>query len=322
VTVSFIDAIRQALDEEMARDPMVYVLGEDVALGGPFGATKGLVERYGRSRVRNTPISEAAVAGMAVGAALCGMRPVIEIMFMDFITLALDSLVNQAAKYRFMSGGQLCVPIVVRTQAGASGGAGAQHSQSLEAWLAHVPGLVVVAPSSPAEAYGLLKSAIRSNDPVVFVEHKRLYSAKELLDPSLAPIPIGQARVVRAGVDATAITYSYMLTPVMKAVERFAQRGQSIEIIDLRSLVPLDMNTIVRSVTKTHRAIIVHEAVKSGGVGAEIAARLAEHAFDQLDAQVVRVGCEFESIGFSPVLEAAVLPTMAAIDAGIDTVLS
>ena len=251
--VSFIEAIRRALDEEMARDPRVYLFGEDVAVGGPFGATKGLAQRYGSSRVRNTPISEAAITGMGVGAALCGMRPVLEVMFMDFITLALDALVNQAAKYRQMSGGQLSVPLVVRTQAGAAGGAAAQHSQSLEAWLVHVPGLVVVAPSSPAEAYGLLKSAIRLSDPVVFIEHKRLYAGKELLSESEGIIPIGQANVVREGTDATLITYSSMLRPVLEVVDQHAKKGESIEVIDLRTLVPLDMATILRSVAKTHR---------------------------------------------------------------------
>lgn len=320
-TVSFLEAIRRALDEEMARDCRVYLLGEDVAVGGPFGATKGLVERHGRSRVRNTPISEAAITGMAVGAALCGMRPVLEIMFMDFITLALDALVNQAAKYWHMSGGQFSVPLVVRTQSGAAGGAAAQHSQSLEAWLMHVPGLVVVSPSSPAEAYGLLKSAIRLDDPVIFVEHKRLYTTKETLPESDTTIPIGRARVVRHGTDATVITYSNMLRPVLEVADQCADRGQSIEVIDLRTLVPLDMTTIIRSVAKTHRAMVVHEAVKSGGVGAEVAARLAYEAFDDLDAQILRVGCSFAPIPFSPVLEEALLPGRTEISAAIDELL-
>jgi acetoin:2,6-dichlorophenolindophenol oxidoreductase subunit beta len=321
VTVSFIEAIRRALDEEMTRDPRVYLFGEDVAVGGPFGATKGLAQRHGSSRVRNTPISEATITGMGVGAALCGIRPVIEIMFMDFITLALDALVNQAAKYRQMSGGQLSVPLVVRTQAGAAGGAAAQHSQSLEAWLVHVPGLVVVAPSSPAEAYGLLKNAIRLDDPVVFIEHKRLYAEKELLSESESIIQIGQANIVREGTDATLITYSNMLRPVLEVVDQRAPKGESIEVIDLRTLVPLDMATILSSVAKTHRLVVVHEAVRSGGVGAEVAARVASDAFDYLDSQIIRVGCSFAPIPFSPGLEQALLPGQKEINAALDEVL-
>ena len=319
--ITFLEAIRRALDAEMSRDPNVYVIGEDVAVGGPFGATKGLVARHGTSRVRNTPISEAAICGMCVGASLCGMRPVVEIMFMDFLTLALDALVNQAAKYRHMSGGQLSVPMVVRTQAGAAGGAAAQHSQSLEAWLLHVPGLVVMAPSSPVEAYGMLRAAIRLNDPVVFVEHKRLYGMRQSPpDPDLV-IPAGRAHVVREGTDATVVTYSNMLHPVLEVAERRRQAGQSIEVIDLRTLAPLDMATIVRSVGKTHRLAIVHEAVLTVGIGAEIAARIATDAFDELDAEIVRVGCASAPIAFAPVLESAVLPGHREIDAALDQLL-
>ena len=316
--ITFIEAIRRALDAEMSRDPSVYVIGEDVAVGGPFGATKGLVARHGTSRVRNTPISEAAICGMCVGASLCGMRPVVEIMFMDFLTLALDALVNQAAKYRHMSGGQLSVPMVVRTQAGAAGGAAAQHSQSLEAWLLHVPGLVVMAPSSPVEAYGMLRAAIRLNDPVVFVEHKRLYGMRQPPPNPDLIIPAGRAHVVREGTDATVVTYSNMLHPVLEVVERRRQAGQSIEVIDLRTLAPLDMATVVRSVGKTHRLAIVHEAVLTGGIGAEIAARIATDAFDELDAEIVRVGCASAPIAFAPVLESAVLPGHREIDAALD----
>lgn len=319
--ITFIEAIRRALDAEMVRDSRVYVLGEDVALGGPFGATKSLVERHGAARVRNTPISEAAISGVCVGASLCGMRPVVEIMFMDFITLALDALANQAAKYRHMSGGQLSVPLVVRTSAGAAGGAAAQHSQSLEAWLLHVPGLVVVAPSSPAEAYGLLRSAIRLDDPVVFVEHKRLYSAREALpDPGLV-IPLGAARVVCEGTDATVVTYSNMVRPVMEAVARRRQAGLSIEVIDLRTIAPLDMSTVLRSVRKTHRLAVIHEAVATGGVGAEIAARVAESALEELDADIVRLGCADAPIPFAPMLEDAVLPGRRGIDDALDRLL-
>jgi len=308
MTQTFIEILRRALDEELARDPAVHLLGEDVAAGGAFGVTKGLAEKHGAQRVRNTPISEAAITGMATGAALCGLRPVLEIMFIDFATLSLDCLVNQSAKYRYMSGGQLAVPMVVRTQAGAAGGAAAQHSQSLEAWFAHVPGLVVVAPSSPAEAYGLLKSAIRLGDPVLFIEHKRLYVQKEEIDVNAPLPPIGKARVARAGDDVTVIAYSAMVRNALEAAEELARSGIAVEVIDLRTLAPLDMATIAASVSKTHRVVIAHEAVRSGGLGAEISARIGSELFDELDAPVTRVGCPFSPIPFAPELEQALLP--------------
>jgi pyruvate dehydrogenase E1 component beta subunit len=313
VSQTFIEILRRALDEEMAFDRSVHLLGEDVAAGGAFGVTSGLVNKYGAQRVRNTPISEAAITGIATGAALCGLRPVLEIMFIDFATLALDCLVNQAAKYRYMSGGQLAVPLVVRTQSGAAGGAAAQHSQSLEAWFTHTPGLAVVAPSSPMEAYGLLKSAIRLGDPVLFIEHKRLYAQREpFAEPQTLP-PIGAARVVRAGTDVTLIAYSAMVRNALDAADELAKAGTSAEVIDLRSLLPLDMKTIAASVVKTHRVVIAHEAVLSGGFGAEIAARIGSELFDDLDAPVTRVGCPFAPIPFAPELERALLPGTAEI---------
>jgi pyruvate/2-oxoglutarate/acetoin dehydrogenase E1 component len=305
---TFIEILRRALDEELARDPAVHLLGEDIAAGGAFGVTNGLAQKYGLQRVRNTPISEAAIAGMATGAALCGLRPVLEIMFIDFATLAMDCLVNQSAKYRYMSGGQLAVPMVVRTQAGAAGGAAAQHSQSLEAWFTHVPGLVVVTPSSPVEAYGLLKSAIRLGDPVLFVEHKRLYAQKETLVVDAELPQIGKARVARAGTDVSVIAYSAMVRNALEAADELARSGISAEVIDLRTLVPLDMATIAASVSKTHRVVIAHEAVQSGGVGAEISARIGSELFDELDAPVTRVACPFSPIPFAPELEKALLP--------------
>jgi pyruvate dehydrogenase E1 component beta subunit len=305
---TFIDILRRALDEELARDASVHLLGEDVAAGGAFGVTRGLAEKFGDKRVRNTPISEAAITGLATGAALCGLKPVLEIMFIDFATLAMDCLVNQTAKYRYMSGGQLSAPLVVRTQAGAAGGAAAQHSQSLEAWFIHVPGLVVVAPSSPAEAYGLLKSAVRLGDPVLFIEHKRLYAMKEKLADSAELPPIGKARVARPGIDVTVIAYSAMVQNALDAAEELARARISAEIIDLRTLVPLDMATIAESVARTHRVLIAHEAVLNGGVGAEIAARIGSELFDELDAPVLRVGCPFAPIPFAPELEQALLP--------------
>lgn len=319
--LTFIDIIRRALDEEMERDSSIYLLGEDVAAGGAFGVTKGLVDKHGTSRVKNTPISEAAITGMATGAALCGLRPVLEIMFIDFATLAMDCLVNQAAKYRYMSGGQLSVPMVVRTQAGAAGGAAAQHSQSLESWFIHVPGLIVVAPSSPVEAYGLLKSAIRLSDPVLFIEHKRLYAMKEDLPEGAGAdsftIPIGQARVARVGSDVTIIAYSAMVRTALETAENLAKEGISCEVIDLRTLVPLDVATLLTSVTKTRRVVIAHEAVEVGGVGAEIAARLGNIAFDELDAPIVRVGCPFAPIPFAPELEKALLPGAREIEKAV-----
>jgi acetoin:2,6-dichlorophenolindophenol oxidoreductase subunit beta len=309
VSHTFIEILRRALDEELERDPAVHLLGEDIAAGGAFGVTNGLAQKYGVQRVRNTPISEAAITGVATGAALCGLRPVLEIMFIDFATLALDCLVNQSAKYRYMSGGQLAVPMVVRTQAGAAGGAAAQHSQSLEAWFTHVPGLVVVTPSSPAEAYGLLKSAIRLGDPVLFIEHKRLYAMKETLAAGNAELPqIGKARVARVGTDVTVIAYSAMVRNALEAADELSRSGISVEVIDLRTLVPLDMASIAASVSKTHRVVIAHEAVQSGGVGAEIAARVGSELFDELDAPVTRVGCPFSPIPFAPELERALLP--------------
>ncbi|MGH9523923.1 MAG: alpha-ketoacid dehydrogenase subunit beta [Terriglobales bacterium] len=319
---TFIEIVRRALDEELARDPAVHLLGEDVAEGGAFGITRGLAQKFGAQRVRNTPISEAAITGLATGAALCGLRPVLEIMFIDFATLALDTLVNQSAKYRYMSGGKLAVPMVVRTQAGAAGGAAAQHSQSLEAWFIHVPGLVVVAPSSPAEAYGLLKSAIRLGDPVIFIEHKKLYTMKEMLVEGGELPPIGRARVVQTGDDVTLIAYSAMLTCVREAAELLARDGISAEIIDLRTLAPLDMDTIAASVTKTHRAMIAHEAILNGGFGAEIAARIGSDLFDELDAPVTRVGCPFAPIPFAPELEQALLPGTTEIVRAVRSLLS
>jgi acetoin:2,6-dichlorophenolindophenol oxidoreductase subunit beta len=310
---TFIEILRRALDEEMTRDAAVYLLGEDVAAGGAFGVTRGLAQKHGITRVRNTPISEAAITGLATGAALCGLKPVLEIMFIDFAALAMDCLVNQTAKYRYMSGGQLAVPLVVRTQAGAAGGAAAQHSQSLEAWFIHVPGLIVVAPSTPVEAYGLLKSAIRLGDPVLFVEHKRLYTMKEELAENIELPPIGKVRIARAGTDVTVITYSALVHSALQAAQTLADAGISAEVIDLRTLLPLDMTTVAASVSKTHRAIIAHEAVLNGGVGAEIAARIGAELFDELDAPVLRVGCGFAPIPFAPELERALLPGSADI---------
>ena len=290
----------------MRRDEGVVVIGEDVAEGGPYGATRDLVVEFGDRRVIDTPISEAAVTGVAVGAALSGWRPVVEIMFIDFITLALDQLVNHAAKARYMSGGQLRVPLVLRTQGGAGVRSGAQHSQSLEAWLAHVPGLAVVMPATPADAAGLLRAAIRADDPVVVVENKALYYEKgEVADGAL--VPIGAAVTRRDGRDVTVVATSRLVGEALAAVDELAAEGVSVEVIDPRTINPLDRETILRSVSRTTRLVVAHEAATIGGFGAEVAAVVAEEAIDRLAAPIVRVGAPFTPVPASPVLEDAYL---------------
>jgi pyruvate dehydrogenase E1 component beta subunit len=303
---TFVAAVTAALAKAMRADDRVIVLGEDVAEGGPYGATAGLADEFGRTRVLNTPFSEGAVCGVAVGAAQAGLRPVVEIMFIDFITLALDQLVNQAAKAHFMSGGQLTAPLVMRTQGGAGSRSGAQHSQSLEAWLTHVPGLKVVMPSNAADAAGLLASAIDDPGPVVFVENNSLYFRREPAQPDSRepePVPIGSARTVRRGGDLTIIATSRMVGEATQAAERLAGEGVQAEVIDPRTLVPLDIDTIAESVRRTGRAVIAHEAVTTGGFGAELSARIQEVAFDCLEAPIQRVGAPFEPVPVSPPLE-------------------
>jgi pyruvate dehydrogenase E1 component beta subunit len=302
---TFVKAINAALAHAMRADESVIVLGEDVAEGGPYTVTQGLAEEFGTARVRNTPISEGAVCGVAIGAAQAGLRPVVEIMFIDFLTLALDQLVNQAAKAHFMSGGQLSVPLVLRTQGGAGERAGAQHSQSLEAWAAHVPGLKVVMPSSAADAAGLLDSAIADPNPVVFVENKALYFRREQVPDEPRPIPLGQARVLRDGEDVTIIATSRLVGEAARAAQWLAEDGIEAEVIDPRTLTPLDTDRIAESVRRTGRAGVAHEAVTSGGFGAEIAARLQDEAFDRLEAPIQRVGAPFTPVPVSPPLEDA-----------------
>ena len=293
---------------------MVFLFGEDIAeAGGPFGVTRGLHDRFGPDRIRDTPISEATMANAAVGAALSGLKPVLEIMFMDFMTLTMDALVNQAAKARFMFGGQASVPMVVRTPHGGGISAGPQHSQCLEAWFAHIPGLKVVCPSNPADAYGLLKSAIRDPDPVVFVENKALYAAKGEVPDDAGPIPLGQARVARAGRDLTVVSYGAMVHKVERAAEALARDGIEAEVLDLRSIQPWDEAAVLASLQRTHRLLIVHEAVEAFGVGAEIAARMADIGFDELDAPIVRVAAPFVPVPFAPSLEAQYQPQEADI---------
>lgn len=309
----YIDGIQQALMEELSADTAVRILGEDVTLGGPFGATKGLVEVFGESRIINTPISEATVLGMAVGAATTGLRPVLEIMFVDFITLGMDQLVNHAAKLHYMTGGMLEVPLTIRCTAGVGGGYGAHHSQSLEAWFTHVPGLKVVAPFTPADAQTLLQASIRDDNPVLFLEHRGLYwSRGERPSPSESAV-LGQARIRRSGEHLTILSYSRMVGTALKASERLASEGIDAEVIDLRSLAPLDLGTIVESVRKTGHLVIAHEAVRAGGLGAEIASRVQEAAFRDLAAPVMRVGAPFSPVPSSIALERAFVPDEAHI---------
>ncbi|HEX3268742.1 MAG TPA: alpha-ketoacid dehydrogenase subunit beta [Gaiellaceae bacterium] len=317
---TYLKAITTTLAEAMRADERVLVLGEDVAEGGPWGATAGLVEEFGSERVRNTPISEAAICGIAVGAAQSGMRPVVEIMFIDFLTLALDQLVNQAAKAHFMSGGQLQVPLVLRTQGGAGQRGGAQHSQSLEAWLTHVPGLKVAMPSTAADAAGLLAAAIGDPNPVVLVENKTLYYRREEVDGE--PVLLGTARIVRRGRDVTVVALSRLVPEALDAAEELSADGIEVEVIDPRTLVPLDLETIVESVARTHRLVVAHEAVRNAGFGAELAARVQEAAFDELDGPIERVGAPFAPIPFSPPLEDAYLPGRAEVAAAVRRVLA
>jgi pyruvate/2-oxoglutarate/acetoin dehydrogenase E1 component len=319
---TYLQAITATLAEAMRADSAVLVLGEDVAEGGPWGATAGLVEEFGAERVRNTPISEAAICGIAVGAAQSGLRPVVEVMFVDFVTLALDQLVNQAAKAHFMSGGQLSVPLVLRTQGGAGQRGAAQHSQSLEAWLTHVPGLKVVMPSTAVDAGGLLASAIADPNPVVFVENKTLYFRKEEVPDEREAVPIGRAAVVRPGRDVTVVALSRLVSESLAAADELAAEGIEVEVIDPRTLVPLDFDTIVESVTRTHRLVVAHEAVVHGGFGAEIATRVQEAAFDELDAPIGRVGAPFAPVPFSPPLEDAYLPGRDDVATAVRAVLA
>ena len=320
--LTYIKAITQTLAEAMRVDERVFVLGEDVAEGGPYTATAGLAEEFGVARVINTPISEAAITGVAIGAAQSGMRPVLEIMFIDFITLALDQLVNGAAKAHFMSGGQLTVPMVLRTQGGAGQRGGAQHSQSLESWLTHVPGLKVVMPSRPVDAAGLLASAIADPNPVVFIENKTLYFRKgEVPEPAVA-VPIGEAVTLRRGDDVTIVALSRLVHDALDAAELLAKDGIEAEVIDPRTLVPLDLATIVESVRRTGRLVVAHEAVEHGGFGAEIVAQVQAAAFDHLDAPIERVGAPFAPVPLSPPLEDAYLPDADDIVAAARRTLS
>ncbi|MEM2027072.1 MAG: pyruvate dehydrogenase (acetyl-transferring) E1 component subunit alpha [Candidatus Bathyarchaeia archaeon] len=318
--INYRQALNEALREEMLRDERVFIMGEDVGIyGGAYGVTRGLYDEFGPERVIDTPISEAAIAGAAAGAAMTGMRPVAEIMYIDFITLAMDQIVNIAAKNRYMFGGKSIVPVVYRTQAGAGRGIAAHHSGSWEAWFVHAPGIFVVMPSTPFDAKGLLKTCIRDNNPILFIEHKMLYNVEGEVPEVEYTVPLGVADVKRQGTDVTIIAYSRMVHFALEAAEELSKEGIEAEVIDPRTLKPLDIDTIISSVKKTHRAVIVHEACKTCGFGAEIAALIMEKAFDYLDAPVVRVAGADVPIPMSPVLEIEVIPSKEKI---IDAVKS
>ena len=309
-SLSYAEAIREALAQAMEADPRVFLFGEDVGVyGGAFGVSGDLVHRFGKERVIDTPISELGLAGAAVGAALTGMRPVLEIQFSDFVALAMEQLVNQAAKIRFMFGGKASVPMVVRLPGGSGTGAAAQHSQSLEAWFAHVPGLKVVQPSTPHDAKGLLLAAIDDPNPVLVFEHKLLYRTKGVVPLDPYRVPIGQAAVRREGRDVTIVAASVMALRALGAAERLAADGVDAEVIDLRALRPIDFATIAASVRKTHRMLVVYEGVKTMGIGAEIAAMIAESdVFHALAAPIVRLGGADAPIPYNPMLEKAAVP--------------
>jgi len=320
-TMNFSMAINEALRLEMERDPNVYIVGEDVgAFGGCFGVTSGLLAQFGEKRVRDTPITESAIVGTAVGAAAAGLRPVAELMFVDFIGVALDQLYNQAAKMKYMFGGKAKIPMVLRMSCGAGIGAAAQHSQCLEAWFMHVPGLKVVMPSTPADAKGLLM-AIRDDNPVVFLEHKILYGLEGEVPAGEYIVPLGKADVKRIGTDATIVATAAMVHRSLEAAEKLAAEGINVEVIDPRTLSPLDTATLLESVRKTHRLVIVHEEVKFAGSGAEIAAMVAEEAFDFLDAPILRVAAPFTPVPFSLVLEQEYIPSVDKIMAAVKKVV-
>ena len=317
--ITYAQAIKEAMCEEMRKDEDVVFIGEDIGpYGGAFGVSVGMHDEFGPDRILETPISEAAIAGAAAGAASTGLRPIMEIMFMDFVTIAMDSIVNQAAKMRYMFGGKAKVPMVVRCPGGSGTGSAGQHAQSLEAWFCHVPGLKVVAPSTPYDAKGLLKAAIRDDNPVIFVENKLLYRTKGHVPEGDYVIDIGKADIKREGRDVTVITYGRMLQRVEEAAQTLAKENIDVEIVDLRTLYPLDEETIVKSVSKTGRAIICHEAAKTGGLGGEVVAKIAEsEAFDYLDAPIKRICGKDVPIPYNPDLEKAVVPRVDEIEDAI-----
>jgi len=316
--LTYREAVRDAMSEAMRRDDDVFIMGEDIAeMGGSMGVTQGMLEEFGPDRVRNTPISEMAIVGSGVGAAIVGMRPIVEIMYQDFTTLAMEQLVSQAAKHRYMSGGQVKVPLTVRTQGGAGWSPGAQHAQQLEAWFVHVPGLKVVFPSTPADARGLLWSSIYDDNPVLFFEHRTLYGIKGEVPDEIEGVELGKARVHREGEDVTVVATGRLVHEALGAAEEAEEDGISVEVVDPRTLQPLDEEALVESVKKTNRCVVAHEAVVRMGFGAEVVAVVQQQAFDYLDAPVERVGAKFTPIPFAPAMEEFVVPHKADVLAAI-----
>lgn len=321
--ITYAQAVNEAMSEEMRRDPNVFMMGEDIAeYCGAFGVSRGMLEEFGKERIMNTPIAEQSYVGAGIGAAMVGMRPIVELMFSDFMGVCFDELVNEAPKLRFMFGGKVKIPIVMRTPSGAGTGAAAQHSQSLEACLAHFPGLKVVIPSTPYDAKGLLKTAIRDDNPVMFLEQKTLYRTKGMVPEEEYTIPFGVADIKREGTDCTIVTYGRMVQFSLQAAEKLAEEGINVEVVDLRTLVPLDTETIINSVKKTHHVLIVHEAVQFGGFGGELAGQIADsEAFYYLDAPIRRLGALNCPIPFNPNLERETFPTPEKIYAQVKSLL-
>src|ERR671925_1406830 len=307
--LTYREAVRDALGKALREDERVFIMGEDIAeMGGSMAVTQGMLDEFGPDRVRNTPISEMALVGSGIGAAMQGMRPVVEVMYEDFLTISMEQIVNQAAKHRYMSGGQLKVPLTIRTQGGAGWSPGAQHAQQLEAWLVHIPGLKVVFPSTPEDVRGLLWSSIYDDNPVVFFEHRTLYGVKGEVPKEIEPIEIGTARIHREGDDVTVVATGRLVYEAIAAAEEAEKEGISVEIFDPRTLQPLDEEALIASVKKTNRCVVAHEAVTRMGWGAEVAALVQEQAFDYLDAPVERVGARFAPLPFAPVMEEYVVP--------------
>src|SRR5437868_11954165 len=312
--LSYREAVRDALSQAMRHDDGVFVMGEDIAeMGGSMGVTAGMLDEFGPERVRNTPIAGIAIVGAGIGAAMQGMRPVVEVMYEDFLTVSMEQIVNQAAKHRYMSGGQLKVPLTIRTQGGAGWSPGAQHAQQVEAWFVHVPGLKVVFASTPEDVRGLLWSAIYDDNPVIFFEHRTLYGIKGDVPEQLEPIPLGQARVHREGEDVTVIATGRLVHEALAAAKDAEEEGISVEVVDPRTLLPLDEQALVDSVKKTNRCVVAHEAVTRMGFSAEVAAVIQHQAFDWLDAPIERVGSKFAPVPFAPVMENYVVPHKADV---------
>ncbi len=320
--LTYVKAFNEGLFQIMAEDPDVFLIGEDVAgYGGVFHMFDGLLTEYGEARVKDTPIAEQAIIGLGVGAAACGLRPVCDLMFMDFVGVAMDQIFNQAAKMKYMFGGNVSVPLTITTAGGAGMSAAAQHSQSLEAWLAHIPGLKVAMPASPHDAKGLIVGAVRDNNPTIVVMNKKMLGMKGPVPEELYEIPFGVANTVREGSNVTIVAIGRMVVEAEKAAANLEKDEISVEIIDPRSVQPLDMHTIINSVKKTNRVLVVHEAVEFGGIGAEISSQIQESAFDYLDAPVARLAAPFAPVPFAPILENAYIPDAPRIEASVRRLL-